>query len=145
MNPVQNFENHPRMVPLYHYVTFGVLALTLVGSVINLVKAMNADEGVYSASLIVALTVGATLAAYFARTFALGVQDRVIRAEENFRHHLRTGKGLDPALTAKQIVALRFAPDDEFDALAERAVKEGLSPKAIKQSIKNWRGDYNRI
>lgn len=145
MRTGQNFKNHPRMVPLYHYVTFGVLGLTLIGSVVNFVRASNAESGVYSASLIVMLTIGALLAGYYARTFALGVQDRIIRMEENYRHYLRTGQQLPPALTMKQIVALRFASDEEYDALAERAVTEGLSSKAIKQEIKNWRGDYDRI
>ncbi len=44
----------------------------------------------------------------------------------------------------RQIIGLRFASDEEFIALAARAVEEGLSEKDIKKSIKNWRGDYDR-
>ncbi len=144
MESGQNFSNHGRMVPLYHYVTFGIVLLTLIGSVVNLVKTVNGEGEVYSASLITALSVGLLLTAYFARAFALNVQDRVIRMEENSRHHSRTGQMLDSRLTMRQIIGLRFAADEEFDALAARAISEGLSEKAIKQSIKNWRGDYVR-
>ena len=75
----------------------------------------------------------------------LKAQDRAIRAEENLRHYLLTGKPLDSSLKMGQIVALRFASDAELPQLAQRAVSEGMSPKQIKSDIKNWRGDYNRV
>lgn len=129
---------------MYHFVTLGVALLTVIGSIVNLVKVIQSGEGLYSASLIVALALTLFSTALYARIFALKVQDRVIRAEENTRHHLRTGKMLDPRLTMRQIIGLRFAPDEEYDELAARAISEGLSEKAIKQAIKNWRGDYVR-
>ncbi|GJQ33970.1 MAG: hypothetical protein HBSAPP04_28090 [Ignavibacteriaceae bacterium] len=79
------------------------------------------------------------------RSFPLKAQDRAIRAEENFRHYLLTGKTLNPELKVPQIVALRFAPDEEFVALAERAVKENMKPDDIKKAIKNWKADYYRV
>jgi hypothetical protein len=65
--------------------------------------------------------------------------------EENFRHFTLTGKPLNPQLTMGQIIALRFSSDEEFVALSERAVNEGLSSKEIKQNIKNWRADEYRV
>ena len=59
----------------------------------------------------------------FTRNFAMGVQDRAIRAEENLRHFALTGKRLDPRLTIKQIVGLRFASDAEFVELARKAAE----------------------
>ncbi len=82
---------------------------------------------------------------WYARVFALRAQDRAIRAEENFRHFILTGKPLDPRLRMSQIIALRFASDAEFIELAKRAIEDNLSYKTIKQEIKNWKPDYNRV
>jgi len=82
---------------------------------------------------------------YFTRAFALKAQDRAIKVEENFRHYLLTGKTLNSKLTMRQIIGLRFASDKEYIELAERAVKENLSEKDIKKSIKNWKADNYRV
>ena len=138
----QNFQNHARLVPLYHFVTFILLLVILIGSIVNLTN--SAKENIYSASLLVALTIATILIALFARTFALKAQDRAIRAEENFRHFVATGQPLDKRLRMSQIIALRFAEDDEFIALAKKAVSENMSAKDIKMAIQNWKGDYHR-
>lgn len=141
----QSYANHTRLVPLYHVVLFGLLMLTLVGSVVNLVRSLGDHQRIYSASLILVLTFSMLLLYFFTRVFALKAQDRAIRAEENLRHFVLAGNLLDRRLSVRQIVALRFAPDDEFVALAQRAVTEGLSPDTIKQSVKNWRADTYRV
>ena len=82
---------------------------------------------------------------WYIRWFALRAQDRAIRAEENFRHFILTGQPLDRHLRMGQIIALRFASDEELPALAKRAADEKLSSKDIKQAIKNWKPDYNRV
>ncbi|MEN9858445.1 MAG: hypothetical protein RIT50_567 [Bacteroidota bacterium] len=79
------------------------------------------------------------------RVYALKVQDRVIRSEENFRHFRLTGAVLNQNLRMSQIIALRFASDDEFPALAARALNEKLTARQIKEAITNWRADYWRI
>jgi len=140
----QNYENHVRLVTGYHKVLLPILLLTLIGSVVNLVLSWGDHERIYSASLIVVLTVCLVLTAVFARTFALKAQDRAIRAEENLRHFVMTGKLLDPRLTPKQIVAVRFASDEEFVALARKAADENLAPDSIKRAVKNWRADTYR-
>jgi len=81
---------------------------------------------------------------FFTRIFSMGVQDRAIRAEENLRHFAQTGKLLDPRLTIKQIVGLRFASDAEFVELARKAAEGSMSPDEIKKSVKNWRADHDR-
>ena len=75
---------------------------------------------------------------------ALRAQDRAIRAEENFRHFILTGKPFPPGIRMAQIVALRFAPDEEFPELTARAVSEKLGGKAIKEAINNWKADHHR-
>ena len=71
-------------------------------------------------------------------------QDRAIRVEENLRHFVMTGKLLDPRLTTLQIVALRFASDEEFLELARKSAEQGTVSKDIKQAIRHWRADHYR-
>lgn len=139
----QNFSNHARMHPLYHYITAPLVLLGLIGSFVNLLNA--APENVYSASLLVLVFVILLFIGAMLRTYALKAQDRAIRAEEGLRHFILSGKAIDSRLRMGQIVALRFASDNEFVALAEKAATENLSGKAIKQTIKLWRADHNRI
>ena len=141
----QSYANHGRIVPMYHYVTLGILQLTFIGSCVNLYLSWGDHTRFYSASLLVTLTFGTMLTALYARTFALKAQDRAIRAEEQLRHYVMTGKLLDPRLNARQIVGLRFASNEEFVALAQRAADQNLSAKDIKQAIRNWRADTYRV
>ena len=141
----QNFDNHRRLVPPFHFVLLPILLFTLIGSVVNLVKSWDDHQRLYSASLIVVLVITALMAALFCRIFSLKAQDRAIRAEENLRHFVMTGKLLDPRLTIKQVVALRFASDGEFVALAKKSADEATAPDDIKRSIKDWRADTYRV
>ena len=139
----QQFANHARMHPLYHYVTAPLVLVGLIGSIVNLVNAEPSN--VYSASLIVLAFVILLFIGAMLRTYALKAQDRAIRAEESLRYFILSGKAIDARLRMGQIVALRFASDDEFVALAEKAAAEGLSGKQIKQLIRQWKPDYKRI
>lgn len=139
----QTYANHRRFVPLFHYVGFIALLLLLVGSIVNLVK--SSHDNLYSASLIVLISVLLILATLFARGFALKAQDRAIVAEEKFRYYLLAKKALPSELSVRQIIGLRFASDEELVDLVERAIKEQLSENQIKKEIKNWKGDYYRV
>ena len=141
----QNYGNHAKYVTGYHIVLFLILVLTFIGSAVNLYQSIGDHQRLYSAALIFVLTFGVLLLSFYARAFPLKAQDRAIRAEENLRHFVMTGKLLDPRLAALQIVALRFASDGEFVALAARAANENLAPKDIKQAIKTWRADEYRV
>ena len=139
----QNFKNHAQMVVGYHYVA-GPAILALMGGSVN--YALKASpENKYLAALLVLVSIVLFLLYAFTRIFALKAQDRAIRAEENLRHFVLTGKLLPSSLNVGQIVALRFAPDTEFPSLVEKTVAENLSGKAIKQSIQNWKADYYRV
>jgi L-cystine uptake protein TcyP (sodium:dicarboxylate symporter family) len=140
----QNFANHRRNVPLFHFVVLPLLLLTLIGSIVNLIQSLGDHERLYSAALIVALSVAGFLTAFFGRVFALKAQDRAIRAEENLRHFVMAGKLMDPRLSTLQIVALRFASNGEFVALAQKAAQDGMQPADIKRNVKNWRADEYR-
>jgi len=139
----QNYANHSRWVPLYHFFTVLGSLVLLIGSIINLTK--SSGDNLYNASLIVFGSLLLLLTAFYARIFALKAQDRAIKAEEKFRYYVLTGKVLDSKLTVRQIVGLRFASDEEFPELAKKAVAENLSERAIKKSIKNWREDSYRV
>ena len=141
----QNYKNHRQTVPMFHIVLFALLALTLIGSLVNLFQSLGDHQRLYSASLIVALTVAVLIVMFLARIFALKAQDRAIRAEENLRHFALTGKLLDSRLTLRQIIGLRFASDGEFVSLAQKAADEKLSEDAIKRAIRQWRPDTYRV
>ena len=141
----QNYANHRRFVPLYHGVLLIMLVLTLIGAGVNLYESWGDHQRLYSASLILVLTVAVLMVSLFCRTFALKAQDRAIRAEENLRHFALTGKVLDSRLGALQIVALRFASDAEFPQLAREAADKNLYPADIKKAIQSWRADFYRV
>lgn len=82
---------------------------------------------------------------WFIRTFPLKAQDRAIRAEEALRHYILSGKPINPGLTIGQIAALRFAADEEFLVLADKALAENLTADDIKKSVQNWRADHHRV
>lgn len=141
----QDYANHRRIDPIFHVVLFGLLVLTLIGSGVNLYRSLGDHQRLYSAALIVVLCFSTVMLFFFARIFALKAQDRAIRAEENLRHFVMTGKPLDGRLTIRQIVGLRFASDGEFVALAKRAADESLSEDDIKRAVKSWRADTYRV
>jgi hypothetical protein len=141
----QNYSNHIRLVPGFHYLLATLLFLTLIGSLINLFMAHGDHVRFHTALLVVVLTVCGGMFFYYTRTFSLKAQDRAIRAEENLRHFALTGKLLDARLTIKQIVALRFAPDDEFVDLAKKAADSNMPAADIKRAIKNWKADDYRV
>lgn len=140
----QNFSNHHRYVKGYHFLLSTLLFIGLIWSIVNFYRHLH-FAGLVSAGLIVLLFVCVTLCWLFLRTFPLKAQDRAIRAEESLRYFILTGKAIDKRITMGQIIALRFAPDEEFLSLVDKAAAEGLSPKAIKESIKNWRADHHRM
>lgn len=141
----QHYGNHMRLVPAWHFVTSLLILGAFIGSIVNLSESWHNHDNLYSASLICLVIVILGIYFVFIRSFPLKTQDRAIRAEENLRHFVMTGKLMDSRLRPGQIIALRFASDEEYLPLAHRAVEEGLSPKEIKKSIKNWRADHRRV
>lgn len=139
----QNFSNHSKWVLGYHLLTFLAILLLIVGSIRGLMK--SSEDNLYSASLLVLVSFILLFMFYFLRAFALKAQDRAIRAEEKLRYFILTGKPISSKITTRQIIGLRFASDDEFVALVEKAEKENLSEKEIKKEIKSWKADMYRV
>jgi hypothetical protein len=138
----QNFKNHGRYILEWHFITGAAIIALTAGSIVNLIN--SSKENLYSASLLVVVSLIIASIFWYCRQFALRAQDRAIRAEENFRHYILTGKPLDKQLRMGQIIALRFASDEEFPLLVTKAIAEKLSSRQIKQAIQHWRPDYNR-
>jgi hypothetical protein len=118
-----------------------------------LVNALNGIRHLYLAptrgtafALIVAVAV--LMLGLLARMMTLTVQDRVIRLEMRLR--LRECLPVDLRarindLTPRQLVALRFAGDEEMTELVREVLGGGLqTSKNIKLRVKNWQGDFLR-
>ncbi|HKB44464.1 MAG TPA: DUF6526 family protein [Chitinophagaceae bacterium] len=141
----QNFKSHSRYLFLWHFILPLLMAAAIAFSVINFRHSDRDARDLHELMPMIIIPIVMLFIWYFARSFALRAQDRAIRAEENFRHFILTGKPFDNRLRMSQIIALRFASDEEMPALAKRAIDENLSQKQIKQDIKNWRSDHNRV
>jgi hypothetical protein len=137
----QNFSNHRQWQPAFHFVFYPVALLVLVAGI----KLMTTGNHAFEGAVTVLVAFNILLIGVLARMFGLKAQDRAIRAEESLRYFILTGKPISKNLRLGQIIALRFASDEEFVALAARAENENLKSKEIKQAIKNWRGDYHRV
>jgi hypothetical protein len=140
----QSFKNHVKFVPGFVFFVLPVLTLNLGWALFKWRQAHFSIDG-----MITALTAAALILGFFyARTFVLRVQDRVIRLEERLRYERvlpadllsRVGE-----LTVPQIIALRFASDAELPALARKVLNEKLvDGKAIKGMVVHWRADHLR-
>ena len=139
----QHLANHTRLDPPFHFFVLPVLAITWIVSVFFAVRHpsfLHIWIVVFNTALIVAVT--------RSRQYALKVQDRVIRLEERLRLAALLPDSLRPQiakLTERQLIALRFASDEEVPALVERTLSANLAGADIKKSIKNWRPDYWRV
>jgi Family of unknown function (DUF6526) len=140
----QNFANHGKIVPIFHFFAIPVFVINFVWSLFRLRQLEFSFAGIFGVVLAAALVV----LVFEARLFALAVQDRVIRLEERLRYERVLPAELQARcgeLTINQIVALRFACDAELPALARKVLDEKLTGrKAIKRLIKIWKPDYQR-
>lgn len=139
--PNQSAASHSRYVPGFHLLTYLVILAALFIAVILMIHRGVSHETVFY--LLIAIAIG--LLAFYVRQFSVRNQDRIIRAEENFRSYRLTGKPLDARLRKSQVIALRFADDEEFDALCRQSADENLSAAQIKAAIQKWRADHHRV
>ena len=143
MSQTQDFKNHARLHPPFHFFTFFLLVANLVCVIVHAVHHHN-----FWNIWLVVLSIGIFVPVLLIRQYALKVQDRVIRTEERVRLlYLAPAEwhGQIYKLSVDQMVGLRFASDDEVVALAKQALEENLSRKQIKERIKSWRPDFWRV
>lgn len=143
MNP-QTFANHTRWHPPFHFFVVPVMLINFIWSVVEFVIAPGRNSGWW-----IVVSLALLVLTFFVRLNPLKAQDRIIRLEETIRYQ----QVLSPAvrqqasvLTEGQMVALRFAGDDELEELVSAVAAGKLAkPKDIKQAIKNWRADTFRV
>jgi hypothetical protein len=139
----QNLKNHNKLVPAFHMFVLPLFGVNLVWRLMQLRHGIN-----FASIMAVLMALGLILLALYARMFAMTVQDRVIRLEMQ----LRLARLLPPELHPRiddfavgQLIALRFASDQELPLLARQVLEENLtSRQEIKRRVKNWRADYLR-
>ena len=139
----QTLANHARLDPWFHFVLVPILLACLIFSVYLVIR----EPSVVHLWLVV-LALEVLMLATISRVYSLKVQDRVIRLEERLRLYVLLPEPLRARiheLTERQLIAVRFAPDDEIPSLVEKILRENLDPKAIKKAINNWRPDYWRV
>jgi len=143
MAQTQNFHNHAKYVPAFHFFVLPVLMFNVGWAIYRVIHAPAADVVV---ALIVAIAL--MLAALYGRMFALAVQDRLIRLEMQLRLQSLLPVNLRPRIpefTVNQLVALRFASDTELPGFAGKVLAENLQERqAIKRMIQNWQADELR-
>jgi hypothetical protein len=140
----QDYKSHRQFIPLFHFVALPILIANVVVEATRFYRNQSSSIGW---ALIVAIAL--VLFAFTARGMAVKAQDRIIRLEER----LRLASLMAPEqyaqiheLTPRQLVALRFASDEEAPDLAQRTMTgEFKSPEDIKKAVKNWRADVHRV
>ena len=142
----QNYGNHVRFDPIWHFFIAPVMLINVLVAIYATIHHWPDHHVLFLwwvfLSIVLLLAVGR------ARVHSLTAQDRIIRLEEK----LRFAALLPPDLHARshslsigQIVALRFASDDELPGLVRRTLDENLTRKQIKQAINSWKPDYLRV
>ena len=142
----QNYKNHTRFDPPWHFFIAPILLLNIAFAITAIVRHWPDHAHLYIWWLVMAIV--GLMAVGKARAHSMVAQDRIIRLEERLRMAALLPPDLlarSQALTVRQIIGLRFASDDELPALVKRALDENLSEKQIKQAINNWRPDYLRV
>ncbi|MFD0620136.1 DUF6526 family protein [Paenibacillus sp. GCM10027629] len=137
----QTYQNHKKVDPMYHFALSLIVLIVLIASIVYAIQ----EAFSYASVLLLGMAIAIVLLTVLLRIYSTKLQDRVIRQEENFRYYRLTGKPIDPSLTMKQIIALRFAADEEFPALCSKAAETGMQPDAIKRAITKWRADHFRV
>ncbi len=134
----QTYANHahqPRQT--------GIAALFAFAALIALVIAAVRQPTLVNFAL-VSLCCAVIMLVAMSRTYIVRLQDRIIRLEMQLRL-ARLGRAGDfGRLAHPQIIALRFASDEELPELIDRSLSERLTPKQIKEAVKDWQADWYR-
>jgi hypothetical protein len=141
----QSYKNHIRYYPPHHFVYYPIIMTFLAFSIYFSYTTEDSLIWSFISGIFVVLF---CLAFILRQHYALTLQNRIVRLELRYRYFSITGKRLEDfehRLNDDQLFALRFAPDDEFPKLTQKAMNENLSGKEIKKVIQHWKGDYERV
>jgi hypothetical protein len=140
----QSFANHTRWQRSFHFFVAPVMAINFLWWVVAFFRAPG-----FEAAWLIVVSTALLVLTFLVRTNSLKVQDRVIRLEENLRYQrLLSPATLQKAgsLTEAQIVALRFAGDNELEELVSVTIAgKFTNTKDIKRAIRDWRADNFRV
>lgn len=149
----QNFQNHTKSEP-----KFMIMSLLLLMSIISLAIGIYAETldyvpwwwiqhhaHIFWLIMIICITLLLWFLIVTMRSYATKLQDRIIRQEVEFRYFVMTQQVIDLRVTLKQMIALRFAWDEEFISLCQQAAEQQLEPTTIKSMIKHWKPDHVRV
>jgi hypothetical protein len=139
----QSYSHHTRYHPAFHFVIVPILLATVIVGIVDAVRHPS-----FHSIWMVIFFLAVLMAAFLTRTYSLRVQDRVIRLEERLRLGELVSASVRPQLarlSERQLIALRFASDQEAPALVDRILAENLGPAGIKKAIRNWRADNWRV
>ena len=139
----QTYENH-RHNPRMTGIGFGFVLLAIVSLAL---RALGIGGDTTFAIGLAAL-IGANLVLLaISRAYTVRLQNRIIRLEMKTRCAQFLSAAQMAALSRlsmSQLVALRFASDEEMPALLDRAEREALTNDQIKRAIKTWIPDWDR-
>ena len=140
----QTYANHARLHPLFHFYLIPGALVLLILTVVNVVRHYDRLDS----WVLVLIGILFPVAVLLIRTNALRAQDRLIRLEERLRLQALLSAELSSRvdeLTESQLIALRFASDDELPALVAKVLAEKMQSKDIKKAIVTWRADTFRV
>lgn len=144
MATTQTFANHTRWHPPFHFFVLPVMLINFVWSIVLFVMSPGWNSGWW-----VVVSLALLVLTFLVRLNSLKVQDRIIRLEETIRCQQVLSPTVRQQITAlshAQVVALRFAADDELEELLGRVAAGNFArTRDIKQAVKNWRADTFRV
>ena len=143
MPKVQSAAKHAKYDPLTHFVLMPIFSLNLV---LSIYWAVHDPEHRLGLDLwLIVLAFALILLNMKTRLYSLRVQDRLIYLEERLRVSALVSPAESLRLTTRQLIALRFASDQELPMLVAHTLGEGLTSRQIKERIQSWRPDLIRI
>ena len=140
----QSLANHTRWHAPFHFFVLPVMIINVVWAVVRFVKVPDRNSGWW-----IVVSVALMILTFLVRLNPLKAQDRIIRLEEKLRYQQVLSPALLPqtsALSTGQLIALRFAGDDELEELVSAVLAGKLTKNIeIKRAIKHWRADTFRV
>jgi hypothetical protein len=141
---MQSYANHVRTHPPFHFFLLPGAFVLLIVTVVNVIRHPHRGES----WILLLIGILFPVAAVLIRTNALKAQDRLIRLEERLRLQALLSADLSARigeLTESQLIALRFASDEELPTLVPKVLAAKMASKDIKKSIVTWRADTFRV